>query len=201
LERWIRVLIAPRTYRPYYTPDGEAPKGIVGTDVEFSFFVGGEGLWTIRLPWTVAQQEAEAAKRAAKKKAEIADEVIWGKAPKEKKRRRLRRMLKSIMSTEQALSATTEYARSARASARSSRGSIRNSVRTVAVTAGCQMRARTTVTERERSVELLRQLSNLLTGYRIVNAGMTKAEALSELQTYMGDARRAFDRLWIDKGA
>ena len=61
------------------------------------------------------------------------------------------------------------------------------------------------MTERERSVELLRQLSNLLTGCRIVNAGlqrrMTKAEALSELQAYMGDARRAFDRLWIDKGA
>ena len=26
MERWIRVPIAPRTYRPYYTPDGEAPK-------------------------------------------------------------------------------------------------------------------------------------------------------------------------------
>ena len=60
----------------------QRPKGIVGTHVEFPFFVGGEGLWTIRLPWTVAQQEAEAAKRAAKK------------------RRRLRRMLKSIMSTD-----------------------------------------------------------------------------------------------------
>ena len=75
-------------------------KGARGTCCEIPMAVFGGAIWTVKVPWNEALLRVEAEAYAAKKKAEIAAEVIWGKAPKEKKRNRLRRILKSIMSTD-----------------------------------------------------------------------------------------------------